>query len=321
MDLSDLSAGAIRRIAEAEIEAKHILRQSGSFSAPTGLEAELGGEQSDPESDEFSVGRNFAALHLFHATATPLWERLQPDCDAFKARLDDAKKWVANKFHPDPSVLNKAAAWERKWARREVAKNRTAPKLQQRPGGLLRAAMMRRQQALKEGRLEGYVELPSEVGMLARPEAVLVPIINVGREKRLTTIQGAAPSKSDPFATQDQREAAIKRATGKFGTVAEMATDPRDEKDVKVFDSPRTDSPAKKGGRPVILVDGEMIKELRGELTQTVFARLCKISVDALQCAENDGRSSNKTIRKIVRRLRSQGRYISAKDLIKNTPQ
>jgi hypothetical protein len=81
------------------------------------------------------------------------------------------------------------------------------------------------------------------------------------------------------------------------------------------------ESPAKKGGRPVILVDREKIKELRGESTQTVFARLCKISVDALQRAENDGRSSNKTIRQIVRRLRSKGRDISAKDLIKNTPQ
>jgi len=81
------------------------------------------------------------------------------------------------------------------------------------------------------------------------------------------------------------------------------------------------ESPAKKGGRPVILVDGDKIKELRGEQTQTVFARLCKVSVDALQRAERLGRSSEKTIRKIVRRLQRHGVKIEVKDLAKNTPQ
>jgi hypothetical protein len=96
-----------------------------------------------------------------------------------------------------------------------------------------------------------------------------------------------------------------------------QAAGPRAE---KVVDSARPDLPAKKGGRPVILVDGERIKELRGESSQTAFARLCKISVDALQRAERRGRSSEKTIRRIVRKLQGQGRKIESKDLIKNTP-
>jgi DNA-binding transcriptional regulator YiaG len=86
------------------------------------------------------------------------------------------------------------------------------------------------------------------------------------------------------------------------------------------IDRPLTKSPARKG-RPVILVDGERIKELRGEYTQALFARLCKVSVDALQRAERRGRSSEKTIRKIVGKLQRQGRQIEVKNLIKNTPQ
>jgi DNA-binding transcriptional regulator YiaG len=88
----------------------------------------------------------------------------------------------------------------------------------------------------------------------------------------------------------------------------------------KVIDGTLADSPNRKG-RPVILVDGERIRELRGEFTQAVFARVCNVSVDAVQRAERSGRSSEKTIRKIVRRLRSRGQKIEAKDLIKNTPQ
>jgi DNA-binding transcriptional regulator YiaG len=90
---------------------------------------------------------------------------------------------------------------------------------------------------------------------------------------------------------------------------------------VKVIDGPLTKSPARKGGRPVILVDGERIKELRGEYSQVVFARFCKVSVDAVQRAEHHGRSSDKTIRRIVRKLRGQGHKIEVKDLIKNPPQ
>jgi hypothetical protein len=90
---------------------------------------------------------------------------------------------------------------------------------------------------------------------------------------------------------------------------------------VKIIDTSLTKSPARKGGRPVILVDGERIKELRGEYSQVVFARFCKVSVDAVQRAEHHGRSSDKTIRRIVRKLRGQGHKIEVKDLIKNPPQ
>jgi DNA-binding transcriptional regulator YiaG len=71
----------------------------------------------------------------------------------------------------------------------------------------------------------------------------------------------------------------------------------------------------------VILVDGKMLKELRGAYTQPVFARLCKVSVDALQSAERSGRTSNQTIRKIVSRLQKSGKNIELEDLTKNTPQ
>jgi hypothetical protein len=84
---------------------------------------------------------------------------------------------------------------------------------------------------------------------------------------------------------------------------------------------PEKPTPARKGGRPVILVESERMKELRGDHTQAVFARLCRVSVDAIQRAECHGRSSEGTIRKIVRKLRSKGQNVSVKDLIKNTPQ
>jgi hypothetical protein len=89
MDLSDLPESALRLIAEAEIEAKYILRESGvsvlfSTTAPM-----LDGE---PEPNESSEGRNQAARHLFGVTAKHVWERVQPDLDVFK-------------FHPDAGVL------------------------------------------------------------------------------------------------------------------------------------------------------------------------------------------------------------------------
>jgi hypothetical protein len=83
----------------------------------------------------------------------------------------------------------------------------------------------------------------------------------------------------------------------------------------------RNGKSSEKGGRPVTLVDGDRIKELRGESTQAAFARFCKISPDALQRAERHGRSSERTILKIANKLRKQGHNIKAKDLIKNTPQ
>jgi hypothetical protein len=90
---------------------------------------------------------------------------------------------------------------------------------------------------------------------------------------------------------------------------------------VKVIDGPLTKPPARKGGRPVILVDGERIRELRGEYSQAAFALFCKVSVDAVQRAERHGRSSDKTIRRIVRKLQGQGHEIGVKDLIRNPPQ
>jgi hypothetical protein len=78
---------------------------------------------------------------------------------------------------------------------------------------------------------------------------------------------------------------------------------------------------AEKQGRPVVLVDGAKIKELRGERTQPVFARACRISVDALQLAEVHGRSSDKTINKLAKKLHRENPRISLKNLLKNAPQ
>jgi hypothetical protein len=70
---------------------------------------------------------------------------------------------------------------------------------------------------------------------------------------------------------------------------------------------------AGKGGRPVKQrLDGETIKAARGERKQTVFAKLCGISVDTLQRAERNGGSSESTTRKIAKYL---------KTLEKDTPQ
>lgn len=160
MDLSDLTRNALRLIAEAEIEAKYIIRESESSLYSTKA-PRLDGEQSDLESDEFSEARNRAARHLFNVTAMQLWERVQPDLDAFKARLNAAKKWVDGKFHPDAGILNDAATESRNLACREVAPKRTSALPKRPEEGALAAAVRRRQQALKEGRLEGYVALPS----------------------------------------------------------------------------------------------------------------------------------------------------------------
>lgn len=72
----------------------------------------------------------------------------------------------------------------------------------------------------------------------------------------------------------------------------------------------------RKTGRPVIHVDGEKIEELRGVRTQPVFARACRISVDALQRAEK-GHCSKTTIKKIAAKLMRDGVPVRAKDLIK----
>jgi DNA-binding transcriptional regulator YiaG len=88
----------------------------------------------------------------------------------------------------------------------------------------------------------------------------------------------------------------------------------------EVTNRPLAKPPAGKVGRPVTRVDGERIRELRGGLAQAVFARLCQISVDALCLAERHGRSSESTIRKILRRVKRQGQRIALDDLIKNTP-
>ena len=275
MDLSDLPENVLRKLAEAEIEAKFISRNSEASALYGTLAPQLDIEEApaEPQPDEFSEARDSAALHLFGAVAEAVWDRVRPDLGAFKARLDAAKKWVNDKFNADPEVLNEAAADLVERAHKQVAEEPVVSESQRAPKrGVLGAAILRRRQALKEGRLEGYVERPS-----AAQTFVPRPLLG-----------GGEGSTGGPFA--------------------------------EVIARPQTAPQPKKGGRPVILVDGERIKELRGEYTQPVFARSCKISVDALQRAERRGQSSQKTIARIVKKLRGQGQNIEAKDLIKNTP-
>jgi len=174
MDLSDLPKSVLRRLAEAEVEAKFIVQES-EFLLGDAKSLFLEDKEADPgpRPDEYSQARNRAALHLFHAAAAALWERMRPDLGVFKARLASAKKWVDANFHPDADVLNKAAAFERKLARRELKENRTATKQRERPRvGVLAAAAMRRQQALREGLgLEGYLDSSSG----AQTSAPIVP--------------------------------------------------------------------------------------------------------------------------------------------------
>jgi hypothetical protein len=278
MDLSDLSPSALKLIAEAKVEARFIRRkaETGSLFGLPSLSSifELGELEREP--DEISTGRNEAALHLFHSTAEQLWARVQPDLDAFKARLDAAMKWVDGEFHPGAGVLKKAAADERKRARRDVASGKISATPRPRVGtGALHAGFVSRQQALKEGRLEGYLD--SQVGA-----KTLAPHPQLG-------LAAAASARISEL-------------------VAKAA-------------KTNQKSPLGKGGRPVILVDGERIRELRGEHSQAAFARLCKISEDAIQRAERRGRSSETTIRKILNRARRQGQKLEAKDLIKYPPQ
>ncbi|MGA2184767.1 MAG: hypothetical protein ABSH47_17240 [Bryobacteraceae bacterium] len=159
MDLSDLPPTALRLIRKAEIEAEFILRES--LYSPMAPKLDCEQADAEPEPDEFSEGQNRAALHLFDAAAAALWERVQPDLDALKTRLHAARKWVDDKFHADPSVVRNAAARARRRARREVATKRTGAVPKRPVLGVLGTVAMRRGQALREGRLEGYEGLPS----------------------------------------------------------------------------------------------------------------------------------------------------------------
>jgi len=158
MDLSELSPAALKLIAKADVEAKYILRSNYPLS---GL---LPNEQEELE------GENQAALHLFNVTAAQLWARVRPDRDAFKTRLDAAKKWVDEKFQPAPEVLNDAAnGWLRR-ARKEAKLPNPEIRKGLPPGGALTARFRRQQQALREGRLEEYIEVPATVQALERRE-------------------------------------------------------------------------------------------------------------------------------------------------------
>jgi len=210
MDLSDLPESALRLIAEAEIEAKYILRKpETSFVNSTG-ELKLEGQEAEPcpDRDEFSVARNQAALHLFYVTATLIWERVWPDLDALRPRLDAAGKWVDEKFLPDQRVLTDAVAEQYDYARQEVAAEQAGPVLGKRPQSLPRLAPLRvGQGVLKERHQKPYDELlsaaptpvtlgPSAVPVLSkeplifRPEGLTgdaKPIPN-GQRKRLSSV-------------------------------------------------------------------------------------------------------------------------------------
>lgn len=149
MDLSGLPRAALDRIRRAEIEAEYIFKSTAFDLCAASTE------------QAFSDGCNQAALHLFHAAAAPLWERVRPDLDAFKARLHSAKMSVADKFHLEPKVLNKAATWQLGQARRDVRNNPTTARPQIRPRGPIGRAIARHQEALRAGRLDEYLGGPS----------------------------------------------------------------------------------------------------------------------------------------------------------------
>jgi hypothetical protein len=162
MDLSGLPSAALRQIAEAEVEAKYILRSEDNSLFGTLAPSTDGGEKHPGQ--KTTDRRNRAASHLFHVTARHLWDLVQPDLDALKAKLGAAKRWVDGKFHASPEVLNDAADFWLQWARKEVAENQTSSHSRTRsPRGLLSEAARKRGQALREGRTEGYVQLPSAV--------------------------------------------------------------------------------------------------------------------------------------------------------------
>jgi hypothetical protein len=94
VDVSDLAESARCLIAAAEIEAKYILRKSQEVALYSTEAPEPEHEQqlcNEPKRNEFSEGRNQAALHLFHATAAVWWDRVKPDLEVFGVSLDAAK--------------------------------------------------------------------------------------------------------------------------------------------------------------------------------------------------------------------------------------
>ena len=69
----------------------------------------------------------------------------------------------------------------------------------------------------------------------------------------------------------------------------------------------------KRQGRPKGLtpVNGTLIKQARADLSQPAFARLCKISVDRLQRAENGGVATNETLARILAATKRLGRPVT----------
>ena len=77
----------------------------------------------------------------------------------------------------------------------------------------------------------------------------------------------------------------------------------------------------KKAGRhPRHLIQADVVRNLRGDHSQSAFARSVKISVDVLAGAEIDGKASDATILKICRYAKRKGLNLKAEDLKKNHP-
>ena len=78
----------------------------------------------------------------------------------------------------------------------------------------------------------------------------------------------------------------------------------------------------RKSGRPRALpVNGNLVKQVRGDLKQEDFARSWGMSVDRLQTAENENLATMDTIAKIVRAARAKGLKLKPENLTKIVPQ
>jgi hypothetical protein len=74
------------------------------------------------------------------------------------------------------------------------------------------------------------------------------------------------------------------------------------------------------GGRPrALAIVGEKVIDLRGDTSQKTLARLTRLSIDAIQRAEN-GEATERTIRKLTKFAKSKGVQLSPDSLKKNPP-